>query len=97
MVASLSTLVATHDAKIDGLGDDVRGLRELHREMLVEMRATLATYNAECEKKIVRVEAKIDKQDAERGLSQGQKASIIIAAIAGNATIIAALIGVLQP
>lgn len=61
-VASLTTLVATHDAKIDGLGDDIDALREAHREFVTDSRRALESWNQACDRKVTRLESKIDEQ-----------------------------------
>ena len=65
VVASLTTLVATHTAKIDGLGDDVEAIQVAHREFVADSRDALAAWSRACDIKVDRLERKIDAQ-AER-------------------------------
>lgn len=62
MVASLSTLVATHDAKIDGQGEEIDAIRELLREAIVRMEKAMAAISVECDRNSTRVEKKVDRQ-----------------------------------
>ena len=61
VIASLTTLVATHTTKIDGLDDDVDALRELHREFVRDSKAMLEQINRTCETRVNRVEVKVDE------------------------------------
>ncbi len=65
VVASLSTLVATHHAKIDGLDDSVKAGDAAHRQFVADSRASLVAWSEACDKKVSRLEHKIDAQ-AER-------------------------------
>lgn len=73
VVAALTTLVATHDAKIDGLFDDVQAIvaardKNMARydksleELRDEHRAAVRAWSEACDKKVDRLEAKIDAQ-----------------------------------
>jgi len=85
-------------AALSSLGPELRaGLIRIDESCAEKVSALRGTLEASAKETRKEIKDEIDKLDAERGLSQGQKAGIIVAAIAGNATIIAALIGVLQP
>lgn len=58
-VASVVTLVATHDVKIDAHSEDILALRENQREAVKEFRDTLVAFDKACEKKVERLEAAI--------------------------------------
>lgn len=61
-VASLTTLVATHDAKIDGAADDIAALRQLARDSTREYKEMLAGFDRTCEAKVSRLEKAIVEQ-----------------------------------
>jgi DNA anti-recombination protein RmuC len=58
-VAGLTTLVSVHDAKIDQLKDADEKLRATNREAMLELKATLTEFDAECEKKVEGINALI--------------------------------------
>lgn len=62
MVASLSTLVATHDAKIDGQGEEIDAIREMLREAVVRVEKAMDAISVECDRNSSRVEKKVDRQ-----------------------------------
>lgn len=73
MVASVTTLVATHDAKIDAIIDDVRSIERMRDanvtrfekrldELAVEQRKAVKEWSRACSEQVARLEAKIDAQ-----------------------------------
>jgi hypothetical protein len=99
MVSSLTTLVATHDAKIDGQADDIQALRDALREAVQDLRTTLQGFDKACENKVARIEKaiddqakKIDAQATARQWTPAAKATIIAAV---SSPFVAALMTVL--
>jgi hypothetical protein len=78
-VAALTTLVATHDAKIDGLGDDVEALRTAHREFVADSREALRIWSEACDKKIQRIEARLDRDRASHEWTLSAKLTLFAA------------------
>ena len=60
MVAAVTGQVVTHDAKISGVEDDVRAIRESMRDAVQDTGRALVAIGQECEKNSVRVERKVD-------------------------------------
>ncbi len=91
-LAAVSTLVATHAAKIDGVEDDVKALRDMHRDFVTESRKVLEAFNVSCETRVARVERKVDELTRAQRWTPGQLALVIAPTIAAVASIAVALI-----
>ncbi len=61
-MAALTSQVVTHDAKIDGHDDDIKALREVHREAVQEFRGLLRDFDVSCERKVSELKVSIDAQ-----------------------------------
>lgn len=86
--AVLALRLDHHDAAI-------QNLRESQREAIAAMTSSLEKVAKTCEAHTARVERKIDEQSPR--LSPAARASIIVAVILANGTIIAAVVGLLHP
>ncbi len=62
VVLALATDVGVHTAQLDGLGDDIRLLRESQREAIRDLRVMVEAIGRACEEHTRRVERKIDEQ-----------------------------------
>lgn len=62
LVAALSTQVATHQVKIDGVESDIDRLTTVQREAFAELHRILQKFDEECDRKVQRLEKAIKDQ-----------------------------------
>jgi ElaB/YqjD/DUF883 family membrane-anchored ribosome-binding protein len=76
-IASVATLVATHEVKIDGQSAEVKALREAQRDALKEFREVLQKFDDACEDRVRSLALRIEEQTRARQWTPQVKAAIL--------------------